>query len=186
MDNMPFIILYQSIGIIALIVVVLSFQFKDQKKLLILNATACTIWAIHFILRGAYSGVMLNLIAVLRGFGFAFIKNKKWRIAFLSFLVALLIGAGFITVIYFDEIWYLALITTIGSTLGTILFSLDSPKLLRWGQLLCISPAWLFYNIWYLSIGGIIGESSNMISVLVSFIRFTVQQTKMKKENASN
>ena len=172
MNELTYNIIYQSIGIIALVIIVLSFQIKDQKKLLIANALACTIWAIHFIMGKAYSGVMLNLIAVIRGFGLAFISNKKWRTAFISLLVAALIAAGVITVIYFSEIWYLALITTIGSTLGTILFSLNSPKLLRCGQLFGISPAWLFYNIWYLSIGGIIAESLNMISVIVSFIRF--------------
>lgn len=181
MDDLAFRILYQSIGIVALIIVVISFQIKEQKKVLIANGVASIFWSIHFFLTGAYSGVIINSIAIIRGFAFAFIKSDKWRIITSIILTVLLVGSGVVTVTIFNEIWFLAVITTVGSAVGTILFSLNSPKYLRLGQLFGVSPAWLFYNIWYLSIGGIIGETLNIVSVIVSLIRFRYSKKQDKK-----
>ena len=44
-------------------------------------------------------------------------------------------------------------------------------KIIRTVRLYAVTPAWLSYNIVMFSIGGIICEGFNIISIIVSFIR---------------
>ncbi|MBQ6181161.1 MAG: YgjV family protein [Ruminococcus sp.] len=39
-------------------------------------------------------------------------------------------------------------------------------------KLICASPCWLAYDVIVYSLGDIVSESINIISILVSFIRF--------------
>jgi hypothetical protein len=46
-------------------------------------------------------------------------------------------------------------------------------RVIRRAQLFVISPLWIVNNIFYASIGGVVCELFNIVSVLVSFLRFS-------------
>ena len=45
-------------------------------------------------------------------------------------------------------------------------------KHIRYFQVTLMSPAWIVHNIFNFSLGGILCESFNMISTIISFIRY--------------
>ncbi len=67
----------QIVGILALIVMVCSYQMKQRKNLLILQIVANVLFIINYFLLGAMSGVVMNLINVARSYVFAN-DDKAW------------------------------------------------------------------------------------------------------------
>ena len=62
-------IVAQLFGVIGAIITIYSFQFKDNKLYFSAQAAGGLCFAINFYLLGAYTGSLLNLINVARGFG---------------------------------------------------------------------------------------------------------------------
>ena len=176
-------IIYQGIGIIALTISAISFQCKSLKKLLILQCAASVLWCTHFAIGGAFAACLMNGLCIIRSIAYAFIKDKKWRWTFTSLICVMFIGTGVISVICLNELWYIATITAVASVVGNIFFSIGNSLLYKYVQLGFISPCWLFNNINCKSIGGIICESFNMISIIVFIVKMLIQNKNSKKQN---
>jgi len=172
-------VIYQTLGIIGFVLTVISFQFKKFRTVLVLQGIGCVMFAIQYLLGQAYSGFFLNLIGICRSIGFGFIEDKKKRKGLVFILIVTYVIASALSIILFDEQIITGVITGIASSIGTAFICLGDPKKYRIAQLSIISPGWLFYSIWYLSIGGIITEVLNMVSVIVYFVR---QKIKTNKE----
>ena len=174
-------IIYQGIGVIALLSA-LSFQFKTVKKILLVQGTGSIFWCVHFLLGGAYAACIMNALCVIRSIAYIFITNKKARWAFTGVICALFIGAGVLSVLQFNELWFIAVLTGSASIAGNIFFSLENERIYKYVQLGYISPCWMFNNIWYMSIGGILCESFNIVSVIVYIIRTSIKKKTNKNE----
>ena len=175
-------IICQAIGIIAAIISLISYQFKKNKSYLILQAAASAIFTIQFGMLNAWAAMLLNGICFLRAIVFAFVKfkNKNSNLIVCIIISLLNISCALIAALVFKELWYIALIIGLAQVAGTIAIYTDNPKVIRWVQLCFVSPCWLFNNIFYLSIGGIITESCNIVSVIISLIRIKLDENKEK------
>lgn len=173
-------IICQVIGIIAAIVALVSFQFKQNKKYLILQAIASIIFIIQFGLLQAWAAMLLNIVALFRALLFAFVKfkTKKGNLIMCIAFCLLNIACSLIACLLFNEVWFIGLIIGLAQIVGTIAIYSDNPKIIRWAQLCFVSPCWLFNNIFYFSIGGIVTESCNIISIIISLIRFKIDDKK--------
>lgn len=172
--------IYQAIGIVGLVVCVLSFQFKSNKTFLIMQAVSCLLFAVQFYLAGAWVAFILNSICVVRSILYIFIKGKRLNLFVTILLCVLYVTAMFISIFIFNEVIFIAILCTIGSLTGTITIATDNNKIIRYFQLGIISPCWLVNNIFYLSIGGIIAETFNMVSALIALIRWRLLEKKEK------
>ena len=64
------------------------------------------------------------------------------------------------------------LIPFIAFTVGTLAFWTNSAKMFRLSEIVCVSPAWLLYDILTGAYGGVLTELVILGSVFVSIYRF--------------
>ncbi len=161
-------ILAQILGILGTIFAFLSFQLKENKKFFILQAISGCMFALNFLLLGAYTGCLLNFINIFRGAVMA--GGKKMHKA--HWLIAIQALYTIATIFTYTNIF--SLIALIAQLVGTFAMWSKNGKTIRFLQLFCVSPLWLIHNIFVFSIGGIICEVFNIGSIIVSLIRFGV------------
>ncbi len=166
----------QLLGVLGFIFSVISFQQNTQKRIVFMQFLANVSFTIHFYMIGAYTGSILNGIAIIRSFVYCF-KDKKWassNIWIVIFSVAFVV-AGIYT-------WEgpLSILPMVAMVLSSISFGIKNPKLVRRIYFPC-SPMWLIYNIAGSSIGGVMTESFAMISIIIGMLRFDRKRKSNKK-----
>jgi len=161
-------IIAQVLGILGTIFAFVSFQLKENKKFFMLQALSGCMFALNFLLLGAYTGCLLNFINIFRGAVMA--GGKKTSKPYLLIITLALYTIA--TVFTYTNIF--SLIALIAQLVGTLAMWSRNGKTIRILQLFCVSPLWLVHNIFVFSIGGIICEVFNIGSIIVSLIRFGV------------
>ena len=156
----------QIVSVVAMALVVLSFQMKSNKTLLVVQMLANLLFATSYFLLGVYTAAIVNLIAMLRSLALYFWADKKSVIllitAELIFVVAsVLTYAGIPTILVY-----------IASLVDTYSMWKNDGKLIRYSRLFVVSPLWLVHNIIRFSLGGLICEIFSIISCIVAFIRY--------------
>lgn len=162
-------IIAQVIGIIALVLAVISFQQKTHKYIVAFQLAANFAFVLHFGLLGAYTGAILNAVALLRSVVFVN-KGKKWadNKIWLWLFCVLSVAAGIIT-------WQnaLSVLPILGMVCTTVAFWIKTPRYVRMCALPS-SPLWLVYNFASRAWGGVFTEVINMASIIVAIIRLDI------------
>ena len=173
---MPKEIIGQILSIIGMALTVVSFQMKTKKQILILQTVGSTFFLASYLLLESWAAVLLNVVFIIRGTIFCF-DNKKWanRKVWLYILLALVIIAGSVG---YKTPW--DILPIVGAIFGTVASSLKNENMLRLIKL-GDSPCWLIYNISVPSIGGIICESINIVSILIGIFRYRKDGFGQKK-----
>lgn len=181
-------IIAQAIGIVATIVAVLSFQSKGQKGIMIIQTISTSLWTLHFLMIGAYTGFILNLLCAIRAVIYSKRDTKKWAASkvwiYIFTLGALAVYA--VTLLLFStpdspKSPVIELLPVIGVIATTIGFRLDSGFKVRLSQLVS-GPVWLIYNIFNGSIGGTVTEIFATCSVIIGIIRLDIPDFKNRKK----
>lgn len=68
-------IFIQAIGIVAMIISLVAVQFKFRKHILATHIISSVLWLAHFLLLGAITGAMMNVVGVVRLYVFS-----RWRV----------------------------------------------------------------------------------------------------------
>ena len=163
-------ILAQCFGIVGLVIMVLSFQFKKNSTFFLLQGTGGFMFFLNFILIGAYGGAFFNMCNLLRGLLYMKNAKKKWKLA----AVLLSYSACFAFSVYLDHTSrgiVLVAIPCIALLVMSVFMWLGNARHIRWCQALLSSPAWIVHNIFNLSIGGLVCECFNIISSIIYLIR---------------
>lgn len=158
----------QAIGILGMLLAVVSFQCRENRRFFVLQAASGAAFAVNFFLLGSMTAAFLNLLNILRGFACGF-APKKWRSALCVTAGILYIAA---TVLTYDS--WLSVLVLLAQLVGTAVMWLDNGAVIRIAQLCFTSPAWLIHNICCFSLGGILCESFNLLSVVISMFRYGV------------
>lgn len=171
-------VIAQILGFIGMGVVVLSFQIRSVKKLFISQLVGIAFFTTHFVLLGAYTGAIQNLLALLRCVIFLFHDKQKWaRSNWVLFgMLAAFLISGIAT--YSGLLSLLPMIAMLASTVA--MWTGDGFKI-RLAQLCLVSPSWLIYNASVFSISGVINESLNITSVIISFVRYKKSYDNIQK-----
>lgn len=140
----------------------LSFQFKERRRIIACLIVSCLLIAAHFALLGYWTASYLGLLAALRFITSFLTTSKKMRAVFLcaSVLVAALTFHGVLSVL-----------SGLGSIFGTIGSFCREDKHLR-QMLLIATSLWLVHNCLAGSPGAIIMETLFLSSNLLGFYRF--------------
>ncbi len=172
----PVEIIAQAVGIVAMLFNIISYQGKKQSTVIALQLVGGTLFAINFLMLGAYVGGLLNIIAALRAVIFLF-KDKlradrlPWFIGFIAVYISVYVlnftlfkkeASAFNLII--------ELLPVIGMTALNVGFRLKAASDVRKCGLVS-SPAWLIYNIVAGSWGAVICESVTLISIFVGMFR---------------
>ncbi len=165
-------IIAQALGIIGMIIFIFSFQVKENKKLVLTQGIGGFMFFLNFMLIGAVAGALLNLCVTVRGILLMKNPKKVWKIAVIELL---LLGSTILSVLTNWGNWLqiaLAVLVYIGLAFISFFMWKDNGKQIRICQVAITSPAWLIHNVFNFSIGGLICETFNIISVIISFIRY--------------
>lgn len=170
---MPDVVIGQILGIIATCLTFVSYQVNTKKWVLIIQTAATLFTSISYFFLQAMSGLLLNLVCIVRNVTFYFQdeKSKVNRIsAVILALIMLVLGA-----ISWQGWSSLLIITALCA--NTIFLSFGIPQLLR-KSILFTSTLILVYNCLVFSIGGIVNESVAIVSSIVGIVRFGREKTQ--------
>ncbi len=177
----PIEIIAQAVGIVGMTFNILSYQPKTKKNVLILQLIGAAFFTVNFFLLKAITGAVLNIVNVALALVFAFKEKTRaehpaWAVGF----CAAYICSYVLTFTLFGlEPTTANLITEIFPVIGTLLTVLsykmkDAKAIRKIG--LFRSPAWLMYNIFVFSIGGIICEVVTIVSIIIAIIRLDIKK----------
>ncbi len=165
-------IIAQCFGILGLILAVLSYQEKNNKRYFIEQGLTGLMFFINFILIGAFSAALFNITNLLRGVMLVKKKRKLCDLIFLEILYTACFGFSVYLIINKPFQIFLSALTYLSILVMSVVMWKGDGKNIRYCQLFISSPAWIIHNIFNFSLGGILCEVFMMISVVVSFIRF--------------
>ncbi len=162
----------QIIGIVAVVTFLLSYQQKKRKNIILLNATSRILYIIQYILLGAFSGAVLDVLGAVSSIiagnkhkGFIK-KHPFFCILAINFLMTI---AG-VAIALKNESW-IDLFSLAGVLLHTSAFWLTNEKHIRRVSLIG-SPCWLIYNFSSRAYGSAVGDLLSICSIVIAMIRY--------------
>ena len=163
-------IIAQVFGVLGFIVIVSSFQFKDNKRFFIFQGLGSLFFFLNFIMIGAVAGAFYNFVNFVRGLLFMKNRNKLWKLIAVNGLYT----ACFIFSVFgsksdiFQTI--LSAIPYIALMFMSVCMWKGNAKHIRISQIVYMSPSWIIYNIFNFTLGGIMCETFNIISSIISLV----------------
>ncbi|MCR4674401.1 MAG: YgjV family protein [Lachnospiraceae bacterium] len=161
----------QVIGFVAMFFSVFSFQMNSHKKIILMQMAATVCFAIQYYLLGAYTGMVVDIIATVRSMIFYFREDKEWARS--KWWIVIFMAAFAVSGIFTYES-PVSLLAIFAMMLNTISFACTKPKLVR-TTILISSPMFLIYNIIMASMGGIVNEVFVEISSVVGLLRYDIK-----------
>lgn len=163
-------IIGQVMGLVAVVLGFVSFQMRTQKQLLVVQTATTIAFCIHYYLIGATSGLMLNLLGILRNLAYyhkekKIFAGKKCPIFFAAVM-------GIVGLLSWQD--YYSIFVVLGLVINTVCLSFADPQNIR-KSILVTSPMVLIYDAFVLSIGGIIYESVVIVSSIIGILRYRKQ-----------
>lgn len=176
-------IIAQIIGLFAMVMTCLSYQQKKDTTLFAFQLAGSFLFGINYLLLGALSGAILNVVAVIRAL--IFIKKDKFNArhpAWLAVFITLYVASYVLVFTVFGKEptipnLLLELLPVIAMIIANIGFRYADAKMVRRFGLFC-SPLWMTYNIVNVAIGAIICEAVNFISIIVGMFRHDIKREK--------
>ena len=175
-------ILGQVWGLIAMALIVLSFQFKAPKWLCIVQVCSCAMFVLHYLFLGlngdsaAYSGMAQNAVGLL--FRVVLTLSEKRKALLSPLVLASLCAIAAVVAVLTYPGRLIALLPVVGNFACIGCMWTKNSNVIRATQLAVISPFWLTYNVFTLSVAGILTESFNIVSIGVYYIRMAREKKK--------
>ena len=164
-------IIAQVIGILALFILMLSFQKNEKKLLLKYQIISSFLYALQYTFLGAYTGSLMNLTCMARNFIFNKYNNKV-PIYWLIIIVLLMITFSLIT-----YVGIISLLPMFAVVLYSIAVWHGNLKLIRYTEVFSCS-LFIVYNIKVLAITGLIATIIELIAALIAIYRFDIKKPK--------
>lgn len=157
----------QGIGLAGTALFFLSFQFKENKKLFLIQLASYIFYTTHFLVLGAYTGGISYLINAVRSFCLA--SNNKFAKS--NTMCGILCGLQLVTLAFTWAGWIslLPIVANIATTIGGYT---RNPRKIRIAGMFINSPLWIIYNIIIGSWAGILDEVVTEASMIISIVRF--------------
>ena len=191
MISMFVIVLAQIIGFLAIAMNIIAVQFNTHFKIMLFKSLGSFLFCVQYLLLGAYTGMVMDLVGVIRNFIFANNvkkgKSNKWWIVLFCLITA---TAGITTIIFTwsatiktlsrwtentNSLTTLAVIISVISILAKLLstigYGFKSPHAIRMINLPTFAM-WCVYNFMVFSFAGIASDSMSIISIIIAEIRF--------------
>lgn len=172
MTHLP-LLYVQVIGFVAILVQVIAWQYNKRSKITYATILAQIIFVLHFILLGAAVAAAVNVVGIARNVSYMKYKNKKIHIL-LIFIALQLLMAG---IFWQGPISVLALF---GGVLSTIAFWQTKPVQMR--KVIIFMPVlWLGYNIYFMSLPGIISNVGVFVSTCLAIMRYDIKRNNTRE-----
>lgn len=163
-------IVAQMFGVIALFVVICSFQKNDRKILLKYQVISSLLYGIQYIFLSAYTGAFMHLIAMTRNFIFSKYENKKVPMLWLMIIIELMICSGILS--YNEPI---SLLPTIAAIQYSISVWSGNLRLIRFSGAIT-SMCFIIYNVKVWAITGLIATVIELVATMVGVYKFDMRK----------
>ena len=167
----------QLIGFAALATSLISFQFKKHGQILFCRTASELIFALQYILLGAWSAAIMDGISVIRNTSYTYLvkKNRSTTPVIIGFCTFVIV----VGVVTFEGL--ISLLPIISKLLTTISYGMKNERLLRLITLpSCIF--WIIYNAYIGVIAGILVDSLALVSLLIAMYKFDIRKQKTDEE----
>ena len=161
-------IIYYIVSILSIFLYIMSVQFKKKENILWTQIGASMCYLTVYIIKGAWSGVSIEILEEIKNIVFIKIEknNKKIPIFILMLFLFLLIGVS----IYF----YDGVLSLLPLLINILLFTstyFKNPKYIRYTMLLC-GLLWGVYNIYVGAYIICIGNFLEILSAIIAIRRY--------------
>lgn len=162
-----FFVLAQICGLIALVLTVISVQFKTKEKIVMCSVLANIVVAIQYFLLSALTGAVISVINAIRCFIFYLYKKKKMKPSIIV-LIVFEIVAIISGIISWQNIWsVIPIIVTVIYTYG---LWQDDVTVIRITTGI-VGFGWAIYNLVVMAYVGALQETSQLISAIIALYR---------------
>ena len=159
-------------GALGIVCCILIYQQKAPKKLLAYKLLADAVWAIHYLLLGAYSGFAIACIGVMRDVVFIKVdRRSRTGVAWLSVFALCSVVSSMLTA---TSIF--SLLPAVASLTSVVSFYMAIPKYSRFLALL-ISTCMGVYDF---TVGSYIGIANELITVTSAIVGLILLDRKAK------
>lgn len=167
----------QALGLIPSIITFCALQSGSRKKILALQVLCSAMWMAHYVLLGATTGVLINLLGVIRATVCAY-NDRKWA-SHKLWLVFFLICYAASPLLTWDGPYCLLLGAAMMMT--TVALWVNNNMRLTRLLYLCNSPLVLVYNLIAGSWSCTIIEIFALISFVIAVWRFDLRPAMKKR-----
>ena len=158
----------QIMGVIALIILILSFQTNVKKRLLNLQIFSSVFFALQYLFLGAINGCLMNLMTSIRNILFS--KFKSVVCLIIIILIMLIMSV-------FSYNGLISILPSIAVILYIALWQ-DNLKITRIVEVIsCI--LFIIYNIRFYAISGLIATILELIFAIIAIYRFDIKGREM-------
>ena len=171
----PLFLLGQLWGFCAMALIVISFQCKKPARLCVVQVCACLFFVLHYLFLGlngdaaAYAGMTQNAVGLLFR-GVLTLSEKKKALLSPMVLAGLCAISAVVAILTYPG-RLIALLPTVANFACIGCMWTKNSNTIRITQLAVISPFWITYNIFTLSVAGILTECFNLVSIGVYYVR---------------
>ncbi|MFA5954138.1 MAG: YgjV family protein [Patescibacteria group bacterium] len=157
----------QSIGLVALLFGILTWNAKTRNNIFLLQSVGLLFFTIHYLLLAAYAGAVMCVVTLGRNLIFVNKTKKKWAdhriwfylVVFVSVFVLFIFWQGWITIL-----------PVVGVVVGTSAMSQNRPADIRFYMLItCI--IWIPYTLFVHSYSGLLSQIVGILGILIGMYR---------------
>lgn len=170
-------IVAQLFGLAGMTVNVLSFQRKSSRNIIFMQIFGSLLFCINYMMLGAYSGALLNLVAIFRAYVYS--HREKCNAGHIGWFYGFCGAFALMYVLTFTVFGLkpsannllVELLPTAAMVLQTAGFRMNDANKVR-VLCACSSPLWLVYNTVNFTLGGILCECFSICSNIIGLIRY--------------
>ena len=161
----------QLFGIIALVVLVMSFQKDKKGTLLKYQIFSSLLFALQYLFLNAISGCLMNLMSLIRNFIYKKFNDKIPIIYLILIIICMII----LSLMSYKGI--ISLLPTFAVILYSVALWQKNLTITRIIEIISCS-LYIIYNIKVLAISGLISTFIEMFSAIIAIYKFDIKKTK--------
>jgi len=157
----------QIMGWLAALITFLSYQCKEHKKLIVVQTLSTLSICISYLLLGAWSGMLLNVVCIIRNFIIYRKDIKIFSYSFWPYVLAALMGVmGALS-------WQgpMSLLVIVALAANTLFLYFPNVQNLR-KSIVITSTMVLIYNAYFSVWGGVFNEAIAISSSIIGIYRY--------------
>ncbi|MBE6593416.1 MAG: YgjV family protein [Ruminococcaceae bacterium] len=168
----PALLISQLFGAVGIFISITIYAGKNRSNIITCKFISDIVWAVNYTLIGAYTGALLNVIAMARETVFYNRGKKKWassRLWLYVFILLVLISPA-IDLMKPGVFSIAPLFPAVGSTFAVLSFYCLNEKRMRLLGLIA-QLLWLVYGFFPFNPTGIISCSLTIVSIIIGALR---------------
>lgn len=171
--NIYYRIIAEIFGVLGIASSIISFQCNKHGKIMLFRTLNEFLFAIQYIMLGAYTGAAMNIVGCVRNEIFAYQVKKGKSTNLVRFIFsALFLISGLLT-------WGGAksILIIFAKITSTYAYGSEKTKNIRL-LILTTCTCWLIYNAFVGSVTGVLCETFTLASIILGIIRFDIMKKK--------